>query len=39
MTPKIEIVTTEKAKKDTLKILIGIQIGFVGFVLRIGIYY
>jgi len=34
--PKIDIVTQEQAKKDFL--LIGIQLGFFGFILRFGLY-
>ena len=36
MSPKIDIVTQEEAKNS--KILIGVQIGFFGFVLRLGLY-
>lgn len=39
MSPKIDIVTQDKASKDNLKLLIGFQVGLFGFILRVGIYY
>lgn len=34
--PKIDIVTQKEAKKDYL--IIGIQFGFLGYVVRLGFY-
>lgn len=39
MTPKIEIVTQDKARRDKLKLLIGVQFGILGYIVRLGIYY
>jgi len=36
--PRVEVVDYEKAKKDGLKLLIGVQIGILGYILRIGLY-
>jgi len=36
MTPKLDIVTTEDAAKT--KLLFGIQLGFFGFIIRLGLY-
>ena len=36
MSPKVDIVTQEKAKDS--KILLGIQVGFLGLIVRIGLY-
>ena len=36
MNPKVDIVTQEDAKGSFL--IIGIQVGFLGYILRIGLY-
>lgn len=37
MSPKIDIVTQKTASKE--KLVIGVQFGLCGVILRIGIYY
>jgi len=36
MKPRIDVVTQEEAKKDLL--IIGVQAGFLGYILRLGFY-
>lgn len=38
MSPKIDFVTQESAKREDRKLIIGFQIGIWGIVFRIGIY-
>jgi len=38
MTPIFDIVTQEKARKEASRLLIGVQIGVWGFIIRLGIY-
>jgi len=36
MTPKVEIVTQDEARKA--KLILGVQIGLFGYILRLGLY-
>jgi hypothetical protein len=36
MTPKIDLVSQSEAKKDVL--IIGVQVGLFGYILRLGLY-
>lgn len=38
MTPKIEIVTQDELRKKKSSLIIGIQFGMFGCVLRLGLY-
>jgi hypothetical protein len=39
MRPKIEVVTYNKAKRQKLKLIFGVQFGVWGYVVRVGLYY
>jgi len=36
--PKVDVVTQATAREQKLKLLIGVQIGLFGFILRLGLY-